>query len=254
MKSMRTVTSLALVLGMVGAGALRAPASESSGESLREALASSARAEADRARDAGRKPADVVSFLGIEQGMTVVDLIAAGGYYTEVLSLAVGPAGTVYSQNPAVVLRFREGANDRELSARLQDGRLGNVVRWDREIRDIGLEPESVDAVLTALNFHDVYNQDPTAAAGMLAVVYGVLKPGGTLGLIDHDGSPGADNARLHRVPLQDVISAATAAGFAVEATSDLLRNAGDDHAKSVFDPAVRGKTDRFLLRLRKPS
>lgn len=103
---------------------------------LAAALASEDRAAADRARDAGRKPAEVVAFLGIGSGMTVMDLIAAGGYYTEVLSLAVGPTGKVYSQNPPRVLQFRDGANEKALSARLADGRLPNVERVNEQ--DLG--------------------------------------------------------------------------------------------------------------------
>ncbi len=253
MKSVLVVTSVAWILCTGAVGAARTSDPDASVEATRTALSSSSRSEADKTRDTGRRPADVLGFLGIDKGMTVVDLIAAGGYYTEVLSVAVGPTGTVYAQNPSSVLRFRDGANAKALSARLSDDRLSNVVRWDREFADIGLEPGSVDAALTALNFHDLYNRSPDAAARMLSVVRTILKPGGVLGLIDHAGDAGADNARLHRVEERHVIDAATAAGFVVEATSDLLRNDSDDRRKMVFDPAVRGKTDRFLLRLRNP-
>ena len=224
-----------------------------SSDALRTALANPGRADADKARDAGRMPVDVIAFLEIGQGTTVVDLIAAGGYYTEVLSYAVGDEGTVYAQNPAFVLQFRDGANDKALTARLAGDRLPNVERWDRELDDLGLEADSVDAALTALNFHDLDNRDPERAARMLAVVMHVLKPGSVLGVIDHIGDPGNDNAELHRIVEARVVEAVTAAGFDVAATSDLLRNGADDRSKSVFDPSVRGQTDRFLLKLRKP-
>lgn len=212
------------------------------------------RSEADKARDAGRKPAEVVAFLGIEPGMTVVDLIAAGGWYTEVLSEAVGPKGKVYAHNTAFTLRFRDGANDRAMKARLAGGRLPNVERLDREIGDLGLEPGSIDAAITALNFHDVYNGgSPEAAEAFLADVKALLEPGGVLGIIDHVGVAGADNEKLHRIEPEKVEDLARAAGFVVEARSDLLRSPDDDHTQGVFDPSVRGRTDRFLLRLRKP-
>ena len=217
-------------------------------------LASGDRPAEDRARDGGRRPAEVVAFLGIEPGMTVVDLIAAGGYYTEVLSLAVGPKGKVYAQNGEFVLKMRDGANDKAMTARLAGGRLPNVERIDREAADMGLEPGSVDAAVTALNFHDVYNaRGPEAAAGFLAAVLQALKPGGVLGLVDHDAKADADNTELHRIQESRVTAAVEAAGFEIEAKSDVLRNPADDHTKNVFDPSIRGKTDRFVLRLRKP-
>lgn len=225
------------------------------GTSLEARLQSNERPAEDRARDAGRKPAQVIAFLGIEPGMTVVDLIAAGGYYTEVLSLAVGPQGKVYSQNNAYVLEIRDGANDKALTQRLAGGRLPNVERVDREVAELGLAPDSLDAALTALNFHDIYNgRGPDAAAAWLAAVYRVLKPGGLLGLVDHDGNAGNDNAELHRVEKQIAVAAAQAAGFVVEAEGEMLRNPSDDRTRNVFAPGLRGHTDRFVLLLRKPS
>ena len=223
---------------------------------LAAALASGDRAAEDRARDAGRKPAEVVAFLGIGSGMTVMDLIAAGGYYTELLSLAVGPTGRVYAQNPPRVLQFRDGANEKALSARLADGRLPNVERVDQaDPGATGIAPGSLDAAITALNFHDLYNGDggPEAASGFLAGVRALLKPGGVLGLIDHVGDPEQDNASLHRLDVAAARPILEAAGFEIE-SSDLLRNAEDDHMMRVFDPAIRGRTDRVLYRLTKPT
>jgi predicted methyltransferase len=241
-----------LVLALAFALAAAFPAY--SAADLEAKLASPDRAEEDRARDAGRKPADVVEFLGIEPGMTVIDLIAAGGYYTEVLSLAVGSDGKVYSQNTQFVLEIRDGVNAKAISARLADGRLPNVERLDREIAELGLAPDSVDAAVTALNFHDIYNgRGPEAAAGFLKAVLSILKPGGVFGIVDHSGGAG-DDTELHRIDEKLAVEAALAAGFEVEATSDLLRNPEDDRTKNVFDPELRGHTDRFVLRLRKPT
>ena len=185
--------------------------------------------------------------------MVAIDLIAAGGYYTEVLSTAVGPTGTVYAQNPAFVLTFRDGANDKALSKRLAGDRLANVIRLDRETSDMGIAAGRVDVAITALNFHDIYNGSPDTALAMLRAVYAVLKPGGVLGIIDHRGVSGADNEKFHRIEEQAVIDTAKTAGFTVEATSDVLANPSDDHTLMVFDATVRGKTDRMLIRLRKP-
>jgi predicted methyltransferase len=249
MGSIRSLV-LGFLLSMAGVAAVGAAASGS----LSEALASESRPAEDRARDAGRKPAEVIAFLGIEPGMRVIDLVAASGWYTEVLSLAVGPEGVVYAQNPEVALKIRDGANDKALTARLLGGRLPNVERLDLPLAEVTIEPGSLDAALTALNFHDIYNGgSPEAADAFLKRVNELLKPGGVLGLIDHAGAAGENDQELHRIQESLVVAAAKAAGFVVEAESDLLRNPQDDRSKSVFDPEIRGRTDRFLFRLRKP-
>ena len=247
MKGIRTFATAALLCA-AAASAAEAPAS------LAGALAGAGRAAEDQARDAGRKPTEVIAFLGIEPGITVMDLIAAGGYYTEVLSLAVGPEGKVYAQNPEWLLKFRERAMDKAMTARLEGGRLANVERVDRSLTEVDLEPGSLDAAITALNFHDVYNgRGVEAAAEFLGGVHRLLKPGGVLGLIDHAGNAEENNEQLHRIEESRVDVAVKAAGFEIEAKSDLLRNADDDRKKTVFDPEIRGKTDRFVMRLRKP-
>lgn len=221
---------------------------------LQQALSNESRAAADRNRDAGRCPAQVVNFLGISQGMAVMDVMAAGGYYTEVLSVAVGEKGTVYAQNPEGMLKYRNGANDKALSARLADDRLSNVVRLDKGLEALGLAPASIDAAVTALNLHDVYNGSGRAAAiEMCRAVLGALKPGGVFGIIDHEGSADRDNAALHRMQSQQAIDTLLAAGFEIAATSDLLRNPDDGLDAMVFTPGLRGKTSRFLIKASKP-
>jgi predicted methyltransferase len=218
-------------------------------------VTSPARPIEDVARDAGRKPFAVLDFLGVEQGMTTLDVMAAGGYYTEVLARVVGPQGRVYAQNPAVMLRFGGGRNDRALTDRLLGNRLANVRRLDREFDDLGLVAASVDVAITALNFHDIYNNSPEAAQGVLLAIKQVLKPGGVFGIIDHVGNPGADqaatNKTLHRIDPALVVSAAEQAGFTVE-RSNLLSNPDDDHTQNPFAPGLRGNTDRFVLKLTK--
>jgi predicted methyltransferase len=220
---------------------------------LAVALASPPRAQADRDRDGDRKPADSVIFFGVRPGMTVLDVWAAGGYFTEVLSIAVGPNGKVYSQNPAALLKVRDGAYDKAITQRLADNRLPNVVRVDSDLPATAIPADSVDIAVTALNFHDVYNRDAAAGLAFMKSVYTELKPGGVFAVIDHVGVDGANNAQLHRVPKQIAIDTAKAAGFTVEAESPLLAHPGDDHTKGVFDAALRGKTDQFMLKLRKP-
>ncbi len=230
-------------------------AAEEAAPDFRALLASEDRAESDRARDAGRRPADVVEFLGIEQGMHVLDVIAAGGYYTEVLSLAVGDDGHVVAHNPPAVLQMRDGVNEKAISARLAENRLPNVTRLNKDFAELKPEDGPFDAALTALNFHDLYNgQGPEATISVLQTISGLLKPGAVFGIIDHVGEAGADNAELHRIEISKVLETIKAAGLVVESDSDLLRSETDDHSLRVFDDAVRGKTDRFLLRIRTPA
>lgn len=225
-----------------------------SAPSLEASLKDPGRASSDQARDAGRKPAEIMDFLGVNSGMTVIDLLAAGGYYTEVLSLAVGDTGRVYAHNNEFLLKMRDGVNDKAMVQRLAENRLSNVVRLDREFSDLGLEESSVDVAITALNFHDIYNNGGTdAAQAVLAAVKTILKPGGVLGIIDHVGLAGAENSKLHRIDPDLVRQEARKAGFEIDAESDLLANAEDKHDANVFGE-LRGKTDRLVIRLRKPA
>jgi predicted methyltransferase len=223
---------------------------------LTKSLQNPGRSDADKTRDATSKPVDVIKLLDIQPGMTVIDLIAAGGYNSEVLSYAVGPKGHVYAQNPKFVLEFREGANEKALSARLAGNRLPNVERLDREVAEFGLAPDSIDGAITVLNYHDIYNREggPAAAEGFLVTVFKFLKPGAVFGIIDHAGVAGADNTKLHRIQKSLVIEQAKQAGFTVATDSNLLAVPTDDHTLAVFDPSIRGNTDRFFLVLRKPA
>jgi predicted methyltransferase len=224
-------------------------------QNIGTALAAAAtRSEEDAARDAGRKPAEVLEFLGVEPGMDVIDLMAAGGWYSEVLSIAVGDTGSVAAQNSPLILSFRDGAYGVALSERIGD-RLANVTRVDSSWAELGASGAQYDFALSALNLHDAYYlESPEAAAEMLTAVYTVLKPGGVFGVIDHAGSPDSPNNELHRIDKAIVVELATAAGFTVEDESDMLANSEDDHTQNVFSEGIRGKTDRFLLKLRKPA
>ena len=230
-----------------------APAQKGGGD-LAAALASAARPAEDKARDADRKPAELLQFFGVKPGMTTVDVIALGGYITEALSVAVGPNGKVYAQNPPIALQLRDGMYAKQITDRLADNRLKNVVRVDADLpASAQIPPGSVDVAITAMNYHDVRNRNPADGVAFLKAIYTMLKPGGVLGVTDHVGNDGANNAQLHRIPEHFLIDDAKAAGFAVDGESDLLAHAADDHTKMVFDPTLRGKTDQFVVRLRKP-
>lgn len=216
--------------------------------------AAAGRSDEDKTRDASRKPAEVLSFLGLETGDVVLDLIASGGWYSVAAAIATGPEGKVYAQNPAAALQLRDGAYETEITARLAANNLPQIERLNSEIADLGVPDGSIDVAITALNFHDVYNGfgAPTAI-GMLLALKAKLKPGGVLGVIDHAGDPDGDNKAHHRIDPALAVAAAEAAGFTVERNDELLAGTDDDHRKNVFGPATRGKTDRFILKLVKP-
>lgn len=216
------------------------------------ALASPDRPDEDRARDADRRPAEVLAFLGFEPGMVVADVMSGRGYYTELLARAVGPTSKVYAQNNAFVLdKFAREA----LDARLAHPGLDAVVRVEAELEGLGLPEGQVDLVWMGLFFHDTYWMQADRTA-LLASVMASLRPGGVFGLSDHHAEAGSgdrDVKTLHRVDRAVVLAEIEAAGFVLEAESDLLRNPGDDRTVNVFDDAIRGRTDRFLFKFRKP-
>ena len=238
-----------LALLLVGAFVHTAHAQDEQVARMRTALAAPDRPAANKTRDAARKPIESVQFFGIKTGDDVIDMVAAAGWFTEVLSAAVGPSGKVYSQNPVFLVQPDE--------KQLHD-RLGNVQGVHVPLNQTNLAG-SLDAAVTAQNLHDVYNGYGDQAGGeapaveFLKAIYAVLKPGGTLGLIDHIGIAGQDNAVLHRMLPQQARDALTKAGFTIEAESTILANPADDHTKGVFDPAIMGHTDQFMFRARKP-
>ena len=219
-------------------------------ERMRAALAAPERAAENKERDAARKPIESIQFFSIKTGDTAIDLIAVGGWFTEVLSTAVGPSGKVYAQNPPFLVQA-------EAEKALHD-RLGNVEAVHVSLAQAGLVG-TADAAVTALNLHDLYNgygNNPGSeeiAVDFLKAVYAALEPGGVLGVIDHVGIAGQDNATLHRILPEQARVVLTKAGFTIEAESALLANPADDHTKFVFDPAIRGHTDQFMIRARKP-
>ena len=213
---------------------------------LEQAMANPDRPQADKDRDASRQAPAALAFLGLEEGMTVIDLIASAGWYTEVLSYAVGDSGRIYMQNRDPLPGFLQNQVD-VIDDKL--ARLANVEHWQNPITDI--PAGSVDFALTALNFHDIHNPSPEAAQGFLAQVATVLRPGGILGVIDHEGSPGADNVALHRIAHDDLVAALTESGdFSLVGSSDILDNPDDDHTLGPFDPSLGRNTDRILVKL----
>jgi len=225
-------------------------------DAIARAVADPARPEGDRARDADRKPAEVLAFFGIAPGMKVADMMAGTGYYTEILSRIVGKEGHVYAQNSKFVLdRFA----DKPLAERLARPGLENVTRVDRDPADPGL-PSGLDAVILVRFYHDFYWQGVDRAAFDKAV-FEALRPGGVFGVVDHRAEPGSgdrdakEQRGLHRVDEEMVKKEILAAGFELDGESNALAVPSDQHDWPIFADggARRDKTDRFVLRFRKP-
>jgi predicted methyltransferase len=222
------------------------------------ALENPSRPEADRERDAGRHPAQVLEFFGIESGATVLDMFSGGGYYTEMLAHVVGDNGHVVSHMNKVMLGF----SGDEFEMRHADNRLPNVEVLMAENNELDLDAGQFDAVIMTLNYHDLYWESEEYSwakievENFLAELFEGMKPGATLGIVDHyavAGAPSETGSTLHRIDRGIVIAEVEAAGLVLDGESDLLRNTDDDRSKLVFDPEIRGKTDRFILRFKKP-
>lgn len=235
-----------------------AGADDVSGDRYQAALSNPDRFPGDRDRDTQRQPAKTLAFLGVEPGMRVLDLYSGGGYYAELLSFLVGPSGQVTAHNNTPYLGF---AKD-EIEARYADGRLGNVETIVAENNELDVESGRFDAVTMMLTYHDIYYVDPDNGwpridgPALLAELHDALKPGGSVLIVDHAAAPGASaetGNTTHRIDPDIVIREMDAAGFELAGRADFLRNEADDHSINVFDPAVRGKTDRFVLKFARP-
>lgn len=236
-----------LALGAGGAAFAQVPAN------IANALADPARPAADTARDAARHPGEILALAGVKPGDTVIDYVMGGGYFTRILSAAVGPKGTVYAYQPAEFIKFsaKYGEDLKTVAAE-----HANIKPLDGPL--IGLDlPDGVDLVITVQNYHDQHLKPfpVDMAAKANAEIFKSLKPGGVFLVIDHAALAGATTApdAVHRIDIATVKSEVEAAGFKLEAESPLLANAEDAHTVSVFDPSIRGKTDQFILKFRKP-
>ena len=221
---------------------------------VQKALADPSRPAADRARDEGRKTAQLLAFAGVKPGMKVADFIMGGGYWTQVLAGVVGPKGKVYAYQPAEFIAFRAAYGNEQDAA--VAGRA-NVVAKRESVGAIAF-PEKLDLIMTVQNWHDLHlNFAPEGTAGATAKrLYDALKPGGTLLVIDHAAVAGAPRTvadTLHRIDPARARAEIEAAGFRFDGESPLLRAPGDPKTELVFSPAIRGKTDQFVYRFRKP-
>ncbi|MGZ8370415.1 MAG: class I SAM-dependent methyltransferase [Caulobacteraceae bacterium] len=243
-----TILALALGSGTAAAAAKLPPY-------IAAAAANPARGNAATV-DARRHGPELLAFAGVKPGDKVLDLIPGSGYFTRLISLTVGPRGHVYGMWPAPYAR-EAVPNVNDLTA------LGKQPGW----RNISVmvqpanrfsAPEPLDVVFTSQNYHD-YSAAFMGKPGQAVFnqgVYRALKPGGVFIVIDHVAQIGSglrDTDTLHRIDPQIVIRQARAAGFMFEGESRILRNPKDAHKVAVFDKSIRGNTDQFVFRFRKP-
>ena len=258
---------LSLSAGAVIAGALGSALAQPSGRprppsAYVAAVADGHRPAKDKSRDADRKPAEVLSFIGVKPGDKVADLMPGSGYFTRMFSNTVGSKGRVYAVEPTEMSKVHpEGLA--ALKTLTDDPVYGNVSVLNVPAADIASgaapPPEPFDVVWTSQNYHDLHDRfmGPVDVAGFNKAIYAALKPGGVYVVLDHAAAAGSALSAtdiLHRIDPAAVKAEVTAAGFVYEGESPVLRNPGDPKTANVFDKSVHGKTDQFILKFRKPA
>ena len=239
----------------------QAPAADQSGadaDMIERAIGDASRPEEDRARDIDRHPAEILSLAGVEAGWRVADIGAGTGYYSRILSAAVGEDGHVFAFNPNWVAE-RFTATDEGLAA-LAETRA-NMTHLNGEAAGFTDQIDGpLDAVFIVLFYHDTAwdsdFRDPDDRAAMNQGIFDALRPGGVYLVIDHHAAEDAGLADIgdtHRINAAIVREEVLAAGFELVEDSDILANPDDPRDISVFDPSIRGETDRFIYLFRKP-
>lgn len=222
------------------------------------AVADSHRPAYQVSRDPYRKPAEVIALAGIKPGDRVGDFMSSGAYFTRIFSRVVGPSGRVYAFVPEEELKNCAPEETEGTRVVAKDPYYRNVVMDVGPVNQYGAR-EPLDVVWTSQNYHDLHDafMGPANVPAFNKLVFYALKPGGVYFIIDHVAEQGSglrDTDTLHRIDPEAIVREVEAAGFKLEARSDLLRNPGDTHKLRVFDPQIRGRTDQIVLKFRKPA
>jgi len=224
-----------------------------SGDAIHQAVADTSRGEQARLRDSARRPAEVMKFSGLSSGDVVLEIAPGGGYYTALLSRVVGSGGRIYAVDPERIFEHFPDAR-KGFPAFMESDPRDNVNYSAQFLDEIDI-PEPVDQVWMVLYYHDTIWTGEDRLK-MNRAFYDALKPGGVYLLIDHHALAGAEDAvtrELHRMDASIARADIEAAGFVLDAESDILAHPDDPRTDSVFAPERRGKTDRFVWRFRKP-
>jgi predicted methyltransferase len=221
------------------------------------AVADPSRPESDTTRDADRKPALTLVFAGVKSGDKVADYIADSGYFTRLFASVVGPTGHVYAVEPTAFFKFEHFV---KAVAELQAYAVThpNVTVTTAAALEGTRFPEKLDLFWISRNYHDLHDKfmGPVDTAAFNKAVYEALKPGGVYVVLDHSAAPGAAGdvtETLHRIESSAVRREVEAVGFKFDSESSILANPADPRTAKVFDQTIRGHTDQFILKFRKP-
>lgn len=246
----KTIRSMAVALL---AAVVFSPSAFAGEDSIARAMANDSRTDEHRERDARSRPEVILGLLDLRPGQTVADIFGGGGYYAELMASIVGEEGEVILHNNTPYSKFVEKQN----AERYGDNQIPNISLLKSEVDDLKLEPGSLDAALMVMSYHDLYFHAPERGWGntdvplFFAQVHAAMKPGGKLVIVDHaaaDGSGKGAAQDIHRIDEAYAKQDIESNGFRFVSGSDALRNPDDDRSKMVFDKAIRGKTDRFVL------
>lgn len=250
------MTSICLAVGIGMAGTVRAV--EAPDPIVARAIADSSRPATDTARDGFRKPAETLSFADIKAGDKVADYAAGSGYFTRLFADLVGAQGHVYASVPSPLFRY---PNIVKGIADIEDYAVthANVTVTFASPLEALKYPEKLDIFWIAQNYHDLHDSfmGPVDMAAFNRAVYAALKPGGVYIVLDHvaaQASPADVTDTLHRIEPAVVRREVESAGFEFVAASSALTNPDDSHTAEVFDPSIRGRTDQFILKFRRPT
>ena len=226
-----------------------------------EAVQAHDRPAADAARDGARHTLALLVFSEVKPGDRVIDVVPGTGFFTRLFSHVAGPKGHVFAVTPAELAKAKPSLASAIATLATQP-EYGNVTAVVEPTAAVGTAAEAagggVDLVWTSDNYHDLYGFfGAQQAAAMDAAVFRALKPGGLFVVIDHVALPGASATApitLHRIDPETVKAQVLAAGFVLDATTDVLHNPADPHTAKVFAPEIKGHTDQFAFRFRKPA
>jgi predicted methyltransferase len=256
MTNLRRACLAAALCALITASSF-APAALAQPAAIAAAIADPARPAADRDRDANRKPADLLAFSGVKAGDRIGDYAAGQGYFTRLFSAAAGPKGHVYASVPAALFQYPNIVSGiAQIEAYAKDH--PNVTVIAASALDSARYPEKLDLFWISQNYHDLKDpfMGPVDMAAFNKVVFDALKPGGSYIVLDHAAAPGSPadvTDTLHRIEPSVVRREVEAAGFRFVGESKALANPVDAHDKSVFDESIRGHTDQFIYKFRKP-
>lgn len=253
---MRTFV-LSLVLGLALSGIVPLPGFAQS-DPIAAALADPGRPDKDKARDAARKPAELIAFAGIKRGDVVDEFIPGTGYWTRIFSKLVGPDGKVFAFVPEEFAGFKSDPVGTAKALAAEPGR-GNVTVVSHPLAPPSGPENFFDAIWTFQNYHDFHDSFFHGADvdTLNRLLFKALKPGGVYIVVDHAAEAGSGlkhTEDLHRIDPAQVRAELQKAGFRFDGESKVLANPADPHTAPVFDSSIRGKTDQFAYRFRKPA